>query len=211
MFPLSFLAYPAGDENAMKIRTMTMAAIMATAAGTSCARNIEVAGTAEISVCTEGTANEAALIQARGIASRMFDAAGVTVRWHGLNHCPVDAIRISLSERTAANDHPGALAYALPYEGTHIVLFWDRIQGLSGARALPHLLAHVLVHEVTHILQGVDRHSATGVMKAQYTVLDITQMECRPLPFTAFDIQLIQVGIGNRVALAAAREPSAGE
>jgi hypothetical protein len=195
----------------MKIRTMTMAAVMAAVPGTCFARNIEVAGTAEITVCTEGTVNDVLLIQAKGIASTMFTAVGVTVHWHGMNHCPVDAIRISLSERTAANNRPGALAYALPYEGTHIVLFWDRIQDLSSGRARPHLLAHVLVHEVTHILQGVDRHSETGIMKAHYTLLDVAQMECHPLTFTDLDVLLIQLGIRDRQAHSAAAERSESE
>jgi len=45
------------------------------------------------------------------------------------------------------------------------------------------VLAHVLVHEVTHILQGIPRHSESGVMKAQWDSNDFAQMtwEASPL------------------------------
>jgi hypothetical protein len=86
----------------------------------------------------------------------------------------------------------------LPYEGTHIVLFWDRIASAGSARDTPYLLAHVLVHEVTHILQGVPRHSETGVMKAVFTATDVGGMEFHLLPFTAEDLELIRSGLQAR-------------
>src|SRR5580698_9505171 len=56
------------------------------------------------------------------------------------------------------------LAYALPYEGTHIVIFYDRAQAaMPDPEGVAQLLAHVLAHEVTHVLEGVSRHSAEGV------------------------------------------------
>ena len=57
------------------------------------------------------------------------------------------------------------------------------------------VLAHVLVHEITHVLQRIDRHSDSGVMKAHWTLRDYAQMEKDPLPFAAEDIQLIKMGL----------------
>ena len=62
----------------------------------------------------------------------------------------------------------------------------------------PMLLAHVLVHEMTHILQGVSRHSETGVMKAHWDESDFGQMRIKALPFTEADIHLIQRGVDGR-------------
>jgi hypothetical protein len=56
----------------------------------------------------------------------------------------------------------------------------------------------VLVHEITHILEGIDRHSETGVMKAHWTEAEIAQMPLKPLCFTAYDVSLIQSGITVR-------------
>ncbi len=57
------------------------------------------------------------------------------------------------------------------------------------------LLAHELVHEITHILQCLDRHSETGVMKARWTADDYCEMRWKPLTFTPEDIQLIHLGM----------------
>src|SRR5262249_12324312 len=63
------------------------------------------------------------------------------------------------------------IAFAKVYEGTEITLFYSRIkwaesQGLMG----PMVLAHTLVHEIAHNLQGIGRHSKTGVMKPEWNV-----------------------------------------
>jgi hypothetical protein len=63
---------------------------------------------------------------------------------------------------------------------------------------MPHLLAHVLVHEITHILQGVTRHSAEGVMKAQWTQEDLSSMLRKSLEFTSLDVDLIHDGMAVR-------------
>lgn len=57
------------------------------------------------------------------------------------------------------------------------------------------LLGHVLAHEITHILQGIDRHSQEGVMKAHWTTEDIVQMARQPLPFEQKDVMLIHRGL----------------
>jgi hypothetical protein len=52
----------------------------------------------------------------------------------------------------------------LPYEGTHIVIFYDRVQAAIAPGRVTTLLAHVMAHEVTHMLEGIPRHSAEGVL-----------------------------------------------
>jgi hypothetical protein len=37
------------------------------------------------------------------------------------------AILIRMSDQTPVADHPGSLAYAMPYEHSHIVVFCDRV------------------------------------------------------------------------------------
>jgi hypothetical protein len=111
------------------------------------------------------------------------------------------AIVVRLAEDTPGDYLPGALAFAKVYEGVHITVFWDRIE--SQCRLAPPVvvLAHVLVHEITHILQGVNRHSEDGVMKLRWTAKDQRAMASKPLPFTPLDVELI------RHALDVAREP----
>jgi hypothetical protein len=140
---------------------------------------------------------------ATAIASKMFRRIGVTLVWVDSGPCPPDGIRISLTGNTPATLQPGALAYALPYDGTHIRVFGDRIKAYQPA-LVPHLLAHVLVHEIIHILQGYSRHSDGGVMKAHWNGADFNQMRWSELPIAQEDIDQVHVGMEKRAQLAAA-------
>ena len=93
---------------------------------------------------------------------------------------------------------PGALAFAKVYEGVHITVFWNRIERQPRFAPPVVVLAHVLVHEITHILQGVNRHSESGVMKSRWTAEDHRAMASKPLPFTPLDVELIQHGLDSR-------------
>src|SRR5450759_58666 len=98
---------------------------------------------------------------------------------------------------TAESRMPGALAYALPYEGAHIMVFFDRVERMRDPSTV---LAHVIVHEITHLLQGISRHSDTGVMKAHWTGGDSNAMWVTPIPFTQWDVDLIYAGLSARRA-----------
>ena len=139
--------------------------------------------------------------QAQNIAAQMFAGIGVTIRWHRSgSSCPAEAIQISLSEHTPPHRLPGSMAFAMPFEGIHIQIFYDRLARSAEPRVLPTKLAHVMVHEITHILQGESRHSETGVMKAAWDDADYDAMAWKPLPFTETDILLIHQGLESRMA-----------
>lgn len=137
------------------------------------------------------------LIVAEDVASKLFAEAGVRIKWR-CGHPTGDAISIEFSERTPSGYRPGSMAFALPYEGVHITVFYDRISRSTVADLMPTVLGHVLAHEITHVLQRIDRHSETGVMKAHWTNADLDQMVSRRLSFTAEDIELIQGGLSSR-------------
>jgi hypothetical protein len=136
-----------------------------------------------------------ALQNAEALAAHMFSSAGVQIRWHGRtpdgSHLPAGAIAITIASRTPEFFRPSALAFAFPYERAPITVFWDRVQHANGSVSTPVVLGHVLVHEITHVLQGIDRHSDSGVMKARWTAPDYEAMAQKPLPFTSEDVQLI--------------------
>jgi hypothetical protein len=120
-------------------------------------------GKRKVTVCMENDGNSTLNVQARWIASKMFAGIGVTIdRRISFIRCPAQAIKISLSQPTPRTLFPDALAYAMPYEGTHIRVFYDRICNNTPKGLGPGLLTQVMVHEVTHILQGVKRHSDSG-------------------------------------------------
>jgi hypothetical protein len=148
------------------------------------------------------------LHQAQERAAKMFAEVGVRIEWRigrpsGAQPERAPAVVVSLAEDTPANFLPNALALAKVYEGVHITVFWDRVERLSRFAQPAVVLAHVLVHEITHILQGIDRHSESGVMKAHWTPEDYRAMATKPLPFTPQDVQLIELGLTPRTEVGA--------
>jgi hypothetical protein len=141
--------------------------------------------------------------RAETTAAGMFAEIGVEIVWQPDRACPPEAIRITFSDRADRNFRSAAIAYALPYESTHIHMFYD-IQVFYDrlrehpARLQEVLLAHVLAHEITHVLQGVARHSGSGIMMARWGASEYDEMLVKPLRFTDEDIRLIHVGLQAR-------------
>ena len=133
-------------------------------------------------------------------ASKIFAEIGIRIDWRlGSHDCDsVEGIFVSLSDETPATKYPGAWAYARPYEGIHIEVFYDRMQKKMGNAGAPRLLAYVLAHEITHILQGINRHSETGIMKAHWDSGDYFDMRSARMKFTSTDIGLIRLGLEAR-------------
>ena len=51
------------------------------------------------------------------------------------------------------------------------------------------------MHEITHVLEGVNRHSETGIMKAHWDTMDWRTMRHSFLPFADEDLRLIHAWI----------------
>ena len=140
---------------------------------------------------------------AKGRVSAMFADIGVRIAWHPLGSCPEGALKITFSQSDAkASDT--ALGYALPYEGTHIVVLLDRIREMVPPVAVPALLGHVMAHEITHILEGYSRHSESGLMKAHWEGREFKTMEtANGLLFAPEDVETIHRGLQRRERTAA--------
>ena len=133
------------------------------------------------------------------LANEMFARIGIRLDWRSGELPRTSSTRpiaIELATDTPANLLPGALGSALPYEGVHIRVFYDRIRSDVVPRSV--LLAHVLVHEIAHILQKTDQHSDSGVMKAAWTKQDHLQMQVEALSFAPEDVKLIRLGLAAR-------------
>ena len=175
---------------------ITMAAILAGSAWAASKSDSQ-----RLTVCIED-GKHAGVADATAKASSLLLSAGVKLEWQAeLSDCKghPDEMVVSFRAMTPKTFHPGALAYAFPYEGVHIELFYDRI-AQADPGLLPSLMANVIVHEMTHILQGIDRHSASGVMKAVWTSSDYTLMKRGLLRFTALDVEMIRNGFAARTA-----------
>ena len=181
----------------MAMAAVTMAAGMTVQAGET--------KRPQVTVYVRNSANVSGDVkaQAENQASAMFASIGVKIDWRcgEPRSTSEQALVIELARNTPQNEKPGALAYAKPYEGVHIVVFWDRMEfGLAPSS----LLAHVMVHEITHILEGVSRHSESGIMKAQWNEKDHKLMATHPLAFADEDVELIHRGLVVRNSSAGA-------
>jgi hypothetical protein len=122
-------------------------------------------------VCLNPGGNAAAIFRAEGIAARILKNAVVALTFKDNDHVCAGlpgAIVIHLSYETPADNHPGALAYSTAFEGTQVVVFYDRVMSVVRPSVVPFLLGHVLAHEIVHLLEGVEVHSESGVMKSRY-------------------------------------------
>ncbi len=149
------------------------------------------------------TGDSAALTYLTKSAARsLFRSAGITVDWQGPETPPSGVprtwLRIELTDRTPDQIFPGALAVSYPYAGCGkgVTVFLDRIRLLApGILRESAMLASVLVHEITHVIQGVDRHSTEGLMKAHWDGDDRTAIFQRRLGFLPEDVLLVRTGL----------------
>ncbi len=148
------------------------------------------------------TVAPAALFQAKSMVREMFGRIGVQVQWQGTEARDSDAgcrppVEIDLEAGLPGADRPDSMAYAMPYVegGARIHVFVRRITAMAPANRTGILLGHVLVHEITHVMQGVSRHSGQGVMKARWDAPDFRAMVVHPLPFDDLDVLLIHAGV----------------
>ncbi len=152
-----------------------------------------------VEVSQIGANSDLLLMKGRAAATVVMRGIGIKLQWRSEQDCSRSAncIKILVLSNAPAEDQPGALAYAKVYQGRQIVVFRDRVLDTIESRSMPVLLGHVIAHEIVHILQGVARHSESGLMKAHWTGKDYGEMTRKPLQVTEFD----QALIGNGIAL----------
>ena len=91
-----------------------------------------------------------------------------------------------------------ALAVATPNEADRgkVAVFGDRVEmyvrGLR-TRDAGKVLGHVLAHEIGHVLEGIARHSESGLMKAHWTPNDYSEMLRSGLGFAEEDRELLRI------------------
>jgi len=180
------------------MRTIGVAAMMAMAAGSAWAHRNPVESK-KLTICMESTGSHVAMQnEGRRIAARIFAAIGVEIQWRDLRGCPSNAIQISFSGRIPAGFRADALAYAMPYDGIHIVLLLDRVKDSVAPGAAGYLLGYTIAHEVTHVLEGIARHSTSGIMKAHWDLADHRQIVNGSLGSAPEDVELIYRGLDGR-------------
>jgi hypothetical protein len=137
--------------------------------------------------------------RAKYVAEEIYKKIGVRIVWSRCAGAPDADVQVRIVAKAPDNIALGAYAYALPYEGRTVEIFYERVRARTRSYE-GDILGHVLAHEIAHILQGIARHSETGIMKANWSVGDREQMSWQPLQFTAHDARLIHNGIAKRAS-----------
>ena len=135
--------------------------------------------------------------RAQGLATRIFADIGIPLDWRACelaDESSQTAIVVQLVSGKNEGLMSGVLGSAMPYR-RHIIIFFDRIETMEDAWTV---LGHVMVHEITHIIQGVFRHSDTGLMKPHWSGHDLMEMRYKPLPFTREDLILLYSALEMR-------------
>jgi hypothetical protein len=134
------------------------------------------------------------LVLAEGLAGEMFTKAGVCINWR-VGHPNGEAITVGMSDAPSSY-HPGALAFALPYQGFHGLLRPDTQKVC--ARSCPGTPGPCAGSANYSYSSG--NRSALGNRRheAHWTPADSTQMLAKLLPFTDWDVELIQEGLASR-------------
>jgi hypothetical protein len=157
-------------------------------------------------------------LAARAIASQIYANIGVRTAW--IDGQPMSAntvagmavIHVRFAPELMQKISSEALAYCSPFaeNAKTITIFYERIRIVAGRFPVvrERILGHVLAHEIGHILEGTDRHSREGVMKAHWDWQDCFAMNKHPLEFTSTDIHLIRRGLESLKAHA--RYPAGG-
>ncbi len=145
------------------------------------------------------------------LVSDTFAKVGVNITWHaGLppedhqSDTSQTVFSIRWAERAPATAAADALAAARPFcsQGASITPYEDRLrQFLKRYRDTQNVVfAYVVAQELGHVMQGLERHSDAGILKAQWSYKDFYQMGSRSLAFTADDVQLIHNGLDARMS-----------
>ena len=154
----------------------------------------------DVYVVDRAAVSPALMHRATAQASELLKAAGVRMTWKSgrppeeARGCPAIAVTI---EKDAPPDLKAEVRGQTRLNDGSVTVFYDRIRpALSTWPSLaPTLLAQVLAHEIGHSLQGVNRHSDRGTMKAYWGLADYRAMQERQLSFSATDARLMRAGI----------------
>jgi hypothetical protein len=195
----------------MRIQLTT--AVLAAAISAGCAF---AAGQTQVDVYINAHDDSSLLIGSGTIiASAVYQRIGVRLNWHTgepkvtSGSASNDSSRRVYKVRTVAQAPDSASAGALAStdevgsSGTQITVYKDRILRLLNANPRLQYVAvgYVLAHELAHLMQGVLRHSESGILKARWSYDEYQEMCLRKLAFTQTDIELIH----QRLAQSAAR------
>lgn len=150
-----------------------------------------------------------AFSKAQRVATEIYSAIGVRVVWPSNGQRPTGCAKEAMHRRILVAFQESdprfvsdqALAWSNPNltTGPCITLLIDRVKAAIQLNPLsfPFVLGHALAHELGHVLEGIPRHSDSGLMKARWSFHEVAgMMKNQRLEFASDDADLIRAALG---------------
>ena len=156
-------------------------------------------------------------LQARQEAGRIFNQAGIEVRWLGCALSLQEALKntacaepsgphdVDLVVNTTSFTRPGistdaSLGFALPLaHPPHAVVLWDRSMKMAECSGVPAgiILGHAIAHELGHLLLRSMEHSRMGIMRSRWGKRELLGAQSGRLLFTTREATVMRLGLMN--------------
>lgn len=157
------------------------------------------------------------LAVAEGEAWKVFERAGIQVRWVSGPLTPAEVresedrssprvrsdIRLRIYDQSMVKPwrvNDSSLGFVVPLENSDAILFYDRVQWLCHARQSDPapILGVAMAHEIGHLLLGSEQHSPTGMMRDTWLSSDLIAASQGLLRFRAGEAALMRAEIRRR-------------
>ena len=148
------------------------------------------------------------LASARTEVERIFATVSVTIAWVTAIEPGTFGIQVTLRRQPGGG--PGAMAPSAlgttvgddHRQGGSSFVFYERVLRFAHdhRRSVDVILAYAIAHEMGHVLLPAPAHTATGLMKAQWSDDDIRHLASDPQLFTVGQTALIRSAIEARLA-----------
>lgn len=169
---------------------------------------VAAAGQGSISVLVNDSAGvqPAVLRRAEAEASRLFAAAGISIRWldcRETDACRRTLLRDELVLHIVRNGKtPSKFAFGEAFlgddgRGQYSDVFFDRIKAADVNTDIGQLLGVVAAHELGHLLLGSKAHSRVGIMEPVWEQDCVRKLGMGMLLFTPEQARLMRRRIGE--------------
>jgi len=189
----------------MTVRIAVTVGMLAWAAGAAAVTPAPPPGLVRVQVCEEQTRSvilDGMLLSGtQSRASQLLAEAGIRLEWGcgkpGKSESqPAIRLKFVPSAPDGLSGQHDALAAATLYKtGGSILVFDDRVTFYLWFLTWTDrwkVLGHILAHEIVHVLEGIPRHSETGLMKACWSTQDLRSMEGEGLHLANEDQKLLR-------------------
>ena len=144
---------------------------------------------------------------ARATAGQILRNANIDLRWRD---CPCERMvgPVELVMRLAVStpeSEPGSLGFSYvdvqKRAGTLGTVFTDRVHALAQAARADEgeLLGRAMAHEIGHLLLGTHDHARTGLMRGQWTSIELAKNQATDWMLTSDDSARIRKALNIRI------------